>query len=100
MRSSLTVTTRLPSGLNAALETKSVSIPSVVQMRAVRSGLAVTISCPSGLNAAVFTEVAWPRRTATRLPVATSHTRALRSAVAVTISSQSGLNATVFTWSP
>ena len=60
---------RLPSGLNAALHTRSswplsgsliVSLVSMSHRRAVLSKDAVTTRLPSGLNAALFTISVWP----------------------------------------
>src|SRR5271165_4094883 len=70
--SSEAVTTRVPSGEKAALETQSswprrtaISLPvAASHSRAVLSPEAVTTRVPSGEKAALQTELSWPRRAA------------------------------------
>ena len=83
------VTTRVPSGLNDALFTPSVTVcpESVVssapvaasQRRAVLSAEAVTTLLPSGLNAALLTTSTCPERVTRAAPVLASHSRAVLS---------------------
>ena len=98
--SSEAVTTRLPSGLNAAELTSAVcpwreaSLAGVgVQTRAVVSPEAVTTRLPSGLNAARRTYAVCPWSGARVLLVSASQTRAVLSSEAVTTRLPSGLNA-------
>src|SRR5262245_5697579 len=89
-----TLTTRLPSPLNAALDRESVALGSLdmgpigttislslsaFQIRAVWSEDAVTTCLPSLLNVAVDTGPVWPFRTAISLPLSASQTRAVLS---------------------
>ena len=99
------VTTRLPSGLNAA-ELTAVGVPrrearvlpeSASQTRAVLSTEAVTTRLPSGLNAAEKTCAVCPWRVARVWPESASQTRAVSSSEAVTIRLPSGLNAAEWT---
>ena len=93
------VTTRVPSGLNAAAVTVRVwansrpraSPLSASHSRAVASAAAVSTRRPSALNATVVSSPSWPSSTARCSPVATSHSRAVLSAEPVTISRPSEL---------
>jgi hypothetical protein len=96
------VTMRLPSGLNAALNTPSLwptSVPiclpvSASHSRAVSSADGVTTRLPSGLNAALNRKLSWPTSGAPIcLPVSASHSHAVSSFDAVTMRLPSGLNA-------
>src|SRR6185436_1111012 len=81
--SSDAVTTREPSGLNAALFTAPWCPASVAMrvplatshMRAVSSSEAVTMREPSALNTALLTACVCPESTASSPPLVASHTR-------------------------
>ena len=97
--SSLAVTMRVPSGLNAAELTQPVcpsrtasGCPCPSHSRAVPSALAVTMRVPSALNAAEVTAPLCPSSTASGCPCP-SHSRAVPSTLAVTMRVPSALNA-------
>src|SRR6267154_1307082 len=85
------VTTRLSSGLNAALNTLSGWCMTAIELResishsrAVLSQDAVTMRLPSGLNAALVTRSVWPLSSPIGRPVSASQSSAVGSSDAVT----------------